>query len=96
MTEKDQIKILDETGSEKIYNIVLSFDNLETGKSYIIYTNEKERDDGRLEVYASTYNPEEANPKFNKIETKKEWEIVNVVIDVIKEKLMQELEDKND
>ena len=90
MFKKDQIRLADENGEERLYDVILTFDNMETGKSYIVYTENKEDEEGKLELYASIFNPEDENPTFEKIETEKEWEIINIVINNLKEKLLNE------
>ena len=87
MFKKEQIKMKNENGEEKVYDIILSFDNEETGKTYIVYTENKEDENGNLELYASKYNPEEEHPKFEKIETEREWQIVDIVVKSVQEEL---------
>ncbi len=88
MFDRDQIRLLDENGTEKLYDIVLTFDNEQTRKSYIVYTDSKETDNGEYELYASIYNPEDPTAKFEKIETQEEWDIINLLIKKLKERLI--------
>ena len=88
MFDRDQIRLLDENGIEKLYDIVLTFDNEKTRKSYIIYTDNKETNDGECELYASIYNPEDPTAKFEKIETEEEWEVINILIKRLQESLI--------
>lgn len=68
---------------------LFTFENTETGRSYIVYTDNKTDEDGNTTVYASIYDP--AAVEFNEssglvalslipIETEEEWNLVEQLL----------------
>ena len=55
--ENNSFTMLNEAGEEVKYDVLFTFDNEETNKSYIAYTDNTYDDDGNISVYASTYDP---------------------------------------
>ena len=69
-------KVINDRGEEITCDILFTFDNLKTRKSYIVYTDRTKDEDGNVQVYASIYDPKMENPKLEPIETEEEWEVV--------------------
>ena len=66
---------------------LFTFESTETGRSYIVYTDNTTDEDGNTTVYASIYDP--AAVEFNEnsglaalipIETEEEWQIVEQIL----------------
>ncbi len=87
MDEKNQFKLKDEYGNETIYDILFTFDNEETKKSYIVYTDNSVDESGNVQVYASVYYPGEEITKLDPIETDKEWKIIEEILKTIQEEV---------
>ena len=87
MNEKNTITVKDENGKEVVCDILFTFDNEETKKSYIVYTDNTKDENGHVRVYASTYDPNDPKMKLNDIETEREWKIIEAVISTIQEDL---------
>ena len=76
--DTETITIIDEDGTEVLYEIVLTFKSDETNKSYVVYKLPGEDND---EVFASVY--EEGNSDGGNlfpIESDKEWDIIEEVL----------------
>ena len=71
----------DENGNEVKYDVLCTFDSEETGKCYIVYTDNTTDDEGYTRIYASRFEEEEEEIKLTPIETDEEWEIVQSVLD---------------
>ena len=88
MFSKEKIKLINDQGEEKEYYIVCSFDDDDTKETYIIYTDQSEDDDGNVQLFAakydSDYDSELDIPKFKKVETEKEHEIIKIVINKLR------------
>ena len=54
--EKNSFTLVDQNGEEKTYDVLFTFDNEETNKSYIVYTDNTKDELGNIKVYANTYN----------------------------------------
>lgn len=68
-------------------NIIFTFDSDETNKSYVVFTDNTFDEEGRMRVSAATYKPnkyEEIDEIFP-IETEKEWQTINYLIEEFKE-----------
>ncbi|MGS0973677.1 MAG: DUF1292 domain-containing protein [Candidatus Izemoplasmataceae bacterium] len=75
--------VIDEEGNEVLYEVVLTFKNDETEKSYVIYKLPGEDKD---EVFAAIYD-EDAKDGGNliQIETEEEWDMVEEVLNTFLE-----------
>ena len=89
--EKQEINssftMVDEDGVEKEYDVLFTFDSEETNKSYIAYTDNTKDADGKLAVYASTYDKNGETTELKAIETEKEWKIVETVLQSLQEEI---------
>ena len=74
------ITTLDKDGNEKTFDVIFTFDSEETGKSYIVYTDD------------STYDKENEHSKLLSIETEKEWNIINAILEAAQESVKEESE----
>ena len=75
MNEKMMMKLIDKNGKEFEYDILTAFQLSNTGKNYIVYTDNKNDEQGKLNVFASIYYPDD-DSRLDPIETKEEWEAV--------------------
>ena len=80
MNEKNTITVKDEKGNEVVCDILFTFDNEETKKSYIVYTDNTKDKEGKVQVYASIYDPTNQNSKLEEIKTEKEWKYIDTIL----------------
>jgi len=84
---KNSFTIIDPEGVEKTYDVLFTFDNEETKKSYIIYTDNTLDSNGNVEVYASIYDPKDPHSKLEEIKTEKEWKVIETILSSIEEEI---------
>lgn len=72
--------VFNDLGEKITCNALFTFESDETGKNYIVYTDNTIDENGLKKVYASTYNPQEENPTLGSIETEKEWNIIEDIL----------------
>ena len=87
--ENNSFTMLNEAGEEVKYDVLFTFDNEETNKSYIAYTDNTYDDDGNISVYASTYDPNSSEDILGKIETENEWKVVETILNTIQQEVRQ-------
>jgi uncharacterized protein YrzB (UPF0473 family) len=87
MDKKGIFTIVNEEGKEVECEILFTFDSDETKKSYIVYTDNTVDEDGSTKVYASVYDPTGQNPALMKIETEKEWLVIENILSTVQEKI---------
>ena len=87
--ENNSFTMLNEAGEEVKYDVLFTFDNVETNKSYIAYTDNTYDDDGNISVYASTYDPNSSEVILGKIETENEWKVVETILNTIQQEVRQ-------
>lgn len=87
MDGKNQFKLKDEYGNETVYDVLFTFDNEETNKSYIVYTDNTTDETGNIQVYASVYYPGTDSTKLDPIETDKEWKVIEKILETIQEEV---------
>jgi len=78
-----KFKVFDDNGKEVECEVLFTFDSDETGKSYMVYTDNSVDEDGNTRVYASIYNPNQDEVKLEPIETDKEWKIIETILEEI-------------
>lgn len=83
MNESMSFTVLDENGREIKCEALFTFESEETGKSYIVYTDNSVDAEGNIQVYASIYDPESDEQKLMPIETEKEWKIIEIILEEI-------------
>lgn len=72
--------VFNDLGEKVVCNALFTFESDETGKNYIVYTDNTIDENGLKKVYASTYDPNEENPTLGSIETEKEWNIIEDIL----------------
>ena len=87
MENKNTIKVYDENGNEVVCDILFTFDNDETKKSYIVYTDNSKDSDGKVQVYASIYDPKDPKMKLEEIKTDKEWKVIDTILATLQEEI---------
>lgn len=95
MKEKDTFTVINDEGKEILCNVLFTFDSDETGKSYIVYTDNSKDKMGNVQVYASIFNPEDANTKLEPIETEKEWKVIDTILKTLQEEIKNSVGDSN-
>jgi len=94
--KKNSFSMLDENGNEIVYDVLFTFESEETGKNYIVYTDNKRDASGNVEVYASTYHPEDPHSKLEAIETEKEWKVIETILDTLQDEVRKKREEVKD
>jgi len=87
MEEKNTIKVTNDRGEEVVCDILFTFDSDETGKSYIVYTDNTKDENGKVRVFASIYNPNDPKTKLEDIKTDKEWKIIETILQTLQEEI---------
>ena len=95
--KKNTFSMIDENGNETIYDVLFTFENEETNKNYIVYTDNTKDDNGNIEVYASTYDPENPHSKLEAIKSEKEWKVIETILETLQEEVRKKKnkEDEN-
>ncbi len=94
--KKNTFSMLDENGNEVVYDVLFTFESEETNKNYIVYTDNSRDESGNVQVYASTYNPDDPKGKLEAIETDKEWKVIETILDTLQEEMKKQQNDNNE
>ncbi|MBQ6135261.1 MAG: DUF1292 domain-containing protein [Bacilli bacterium] len=95
--KKNTFSMIDENGNEIVYDVLFTFENEETNKNYIVYTDNTKDEAGNVQVYASTYDPENPQSKLESIQTEKEWKVIETILNTLQEEVKKrQNESKND
>lgn len=65
------------------YKILFTYKDDKTSKNYVVYTDNTRRNDGTLNTYAAIYNPDNLQEPLKKIESQKEMEILDGILNSI-------------
>lgn len=77
--ENDNNMTIINAGIEVEYEILLSFDRVDTGKEYIVYTDHSKDADGNTKVFAAVYDPG-TDQLLKSIPTEEEWNYVEQML----------------
>ncbi len=80
-------KVMNDEGKEVECEVLFTFESDETGKNYIVYTDNTLDDEGSTKVYASVYDPTGQTPNLMPIETEKEWLVIENILSTVQEKI---------
>lgn len=94
--KKNTFSMLDENGNEIIYDVLFTFESDETHKNYIVYTDNTKDNKGNIQVYASTYNPDDPQSKLEAIETEKEWKVIETILETLQEEIKNRKNDNDE
>lgn len=86
--------ITNNKGEELTCNVLFTFDSDEFNKSYIVFTDNSLDENGKIKVYANTYDPSGENIELGQIETEKEWEVIEGLLSSLQEKVGDESEEE--
>ncbi len=87
MNERMTFKAINDQGVEVQYEVLFTFESEETGKNYIVYTDDTTDDAGNVKVYASTYTAEGEKYNLSAIETEKEWKVIETILNELQANL---------
>ena len=93
---KNTFSMIDENGNEVVYDVLFTFENDETHKNYIVYTDNKKDEVGNIEVYASIYDPENPNSRLEAIKTEKEWKVIETILETLQEEVRKKMENEKE
>lgn len=79
--------VTDNLGNTIEYEILFTFDSDETKKSYIVFTDNNKDESGSIITYAATYDKIKDKLKLGNIETDKEWNLIESLLNQIEDKM---------
>ena len=77
----EKIKIKNDKGEEKEYNLLFSFDSKNTNKTYITYTAFEKDEDGNIKCYSSEID----DGKLNPVTTQEELDTIDELLKSLQE-----------
>lgn len=86
--ENREVILTNEDGVEEKYEIMLTFESEDFGKSYVLLYKKADEDKDEVEVYAYSFEPDDENAgdlsdnggKLNPIETQEELDMIEQVM----------------
>lgn len=85
MNEKKKFLVLDENGKQVECEPLFTFESEETGKQYVVYTDNSLDKEGNTRVFASIYEVNENGGKLLPIKSDKEWKVIETILEAIQE-----------
>ena len=86
MDKTGKIIVKNNKGEETECDVLFTFDNTDTNKSYIVYTDNTKDELGNIKVYANTFDSESENGDLGAIETDEEWATIEQIFASINNK----------
>lgn len=84
--------VINDEGKEVVCDILFTFDYADTGKSYIVYTdNSRDVTDGNIQVFASIFSEtDNGNHILLPIQTDKEWRVIETILDELQTSIREQ------
>lgn len=79
--KKNVFKVLDEHGNEHEFELLFTVESDETGKNYMVYTDNTTDENGNVKTYASIFDPTSEQSKLEPITTEKEWKTITDILE---------------
>ena len=83
--------MLDENGNEIVYDVLFTFENEETNKNYIVYTDNSKDEQGNIQVFASIYDPNDPKSRLEPIQSDKEWKVIETILETLQEEIRNKM-----
>ena len=94
--KKNSFTMIDDEGKEVEYDVLFTFESDETKKNYIAYTDNTKDESGNIQVYASTYDPEDPESRLEAITTEKEWKVIETILETLQEEVKNKKQESNE
>ena len=90
--EEMKFTVVNDEGKEIECEMLFTFESEETGKNYIVYTDDTLNEEGNTKVYASIYDPESEDEETQliSIESEEEWAIIQTILEQLQEESFEE------
>ena len=91
--KKNKFIVINDEGKEIECEVLFTFESEETNKNYIVYTDNSRDEIGNIKVYASIFDPNSDTTKLDPIETEKEWNMIESILETLQEEAKDNNED---
>lgn len=88
--KKNYFTITNNKGESLECEVILTIDSSEFGKNYIVYTDHTLNEDGRINTYASIYDPTGKDLSLEPVKTEEEWDMIENVLSSAQKKAIRE------
>ena len=85
--KKNTYTMVNQDGVERVFDVLFTYESEETHKNYIVYTDQSKDSEGNIQVYASTYNPNDPSSPLGVVETEKEWKVIETILETLQEEV---------
>ncbi len=82
---ENTFEVVTADGIKTTCHILFTFENEETGKNYIVYTDDSKDANGNTQIYASIFNPEDPDTALEPIESEEEWKAIETILETLRE-----------
>lgn len=93
-TNDGKFTVLNEEGKTVECEILFTFENSNTGKNYMVYTDNTVDDDGNTRVYAAIIDPN--SESLQPLESEEEWKVVEEALAQLKDEVKNDIDESLD
>jgi len=83
-------------GNEITCEVLFTFESEETKKNYLVYTDNSTDEYGNIKVFASIFDPTRDDPDLIPIETEREWNMIEKILEEIQKETKKQMENASD
>lgn len=91
-----KITIKNNEGKQVECDVLFTFDDKDTKKSYIVFTDNTLDENDNIKVYANTFDSEGISEDLGEIKTEKEWQIIENLLASLQEKIGEAVDGQKD
>lgn len=74
---------LDKNNNQKEYQVILTYHSDDYNKDYVVYTDNIYNDNGELQIYINSYNPDDLELIANEIKDKEEYNTIKTLVNSV-------------
>ena len=86
LDKSGKIIIRNDKNEEIECDVLFTFDNNDTNKSYIVYTDNTKDELGNVKVYANTFDDSDEEGLLGNVETEEEWNVIEQIFSSINDR----------
>lgn len=95
MFENNQFEIMNDEGNIVKCDVLFTFDSDETHKSYVVFTDNTYDEEGCVQIFANTYDPDHLDARLGPIESEKEWDVIETILETLQESIHSRMDESD-
>ena len=88
LDETMHFTLVNDQGEEVQCEVLFTFEDKQTGRNYLIYTDYSRDDEGNFKVFASVYEPGGESQRLQPVQTDEEWRMIEEILSNLQQEVL--------